>query len=160
MPERTEIDLLKTGAASNECPPQSPEVRAPHRIEPRHQLDTSAVIRLVNLAADIHGRILDISIGGCHIRTDRRFPVGIFRRIETEFRFEGLPFRLAGVTQAIYDPFNVGIRFLDMSARKMEQLLQLIEEIKAHPEANGQAVREPEQANLGPSPSGYGNSRS
>ena len=50
--------------------------------------------------------------------------------MEVEFRIEGLPFRLAGVTQAIYDPFNVGIRFLDMSDRKREQLLQLIEEIE------------------------------
>jgi c-di-GMP-binding flagellar brake protein YcgR len=88
------------------------------------------VIRLVNLAADVHGRILDLSLGGCHIRTERRFPVGIFRRVEIEFRIEGLPFRLGGVTQAIHDPINVGIRFLDMSDRKREQLLQLIEEIK------------------------------
>jgi hypothetical protein len=41
-----------------------------------------------------------------------------------------LPFRLGGVTQAIYDPFNVGIRFLDLSDRKREQLLQLIDEIE------------------------------
>jgi hypothetical protein len=34
------------------------------------------------------------------------------------------------VTQAIYDPFNVGIRFLDVSVRKREQLVQLIAEIK------------------------------
>jgi hypothetical protein len=60
--------------------------------------------------------------------------------VETEFRIEGLPFRLGGVTQAIYDPFNVGIRFLDMSERKLEQLLQLIDEIKAHNETTEQAA--------------------
>ena len=43
---------------------------------------------------------------------------------------DGLPFRLGGVTQAIYDPFNVGIRFLDVSERKREQLTQLIGEIE------------------------------
>ena len=100
------------------------------RLEPRHDVHTSAVIRLINLAADVQGRILDLSPGGCHIRTDRRFPVGVFRRVEVEFRIEGLPFRLGGVTQAIYDPFNVGIRFLDLSDRKREQLLQLIKEIE------------------------------
>ncbi len=100
------------------------------RLEARHGVDTSAVIRLINLAADVHGNILDVSLGGCHIRTNKRFPVGIFRRVEVEFRMEGLPFRLAGVTQAIYDPFNVGIRFLDMSDRKREQLQQLIDEIR------------------------------
>lgn len=78
----------------------------------------------------MNGRIIDLSPGGCHILTDRRFPVGVFRRVEVEFRVEGLPFRLGGVTQAIYDPFNVGIRFLDLSDRKREQLLQLIEEIE------------------------------
>jgi hypothetical protein len=85
---------------------------------------------LINLAADVNGRIIDLSPGGCHIQTDRRFPVGVFRRVEVEFRIEGLPFRLGGVTQAIYNPFNVGIRFLDLSDRKREQLLQLIEDIQ------------------------------
>jgi len=100
------------------------------RFEPRHDVETSAVIHLIDLAADVQGRIVDLSPGGCHIRTDRRFPVGVFRRVEVEFRIEGLPFRFGGVTQAIYDPFNVGIRFLDLSDRKREQLLQLIEEIE------------------------------
>ena len=111
---------------------QSCDSRTLRRVETRQEVDTRVVIRLVHLAADVPGRILDISMGGCHICTDRRFPVGIFRRVETEFRIEGLPFRLAGVTQAIYDPSNVGIRFLDMSERKREQLLQLIKEIKAN----------------------------
>ncbi len=106
-------------------------VQTRRRIEPRHDVETSAaVIRLINLAVDVHGRILDLSLGGCHIRTDSRFPVGVFRRVEVEFRIEGLQFRLGGVTQAIYDPFNVGIRFLEVSDRKREQLLQLVEEIE------------------------------
>jgi c-di-GMP-binding flagellar brake protein YcgR len=108
----------------------TPAVRTQRRFTPRHEIETSAVIHLIDLAADVHGRILDLSLGGCHIRTERRFPVGIFRRVEIEFRIEGLPFRLGGVTQAIRDPINVGIRFLDMSDRKREQLLQLIEEIE------------------------------
>lgn len=98
--------------------------------EIRQKVDTAAVIRLIDLAATVQGRILDVSMGGCRIRTDRRFPLGIFRRVETEFRIEGLPFRVAGVTQKIYDGFNVGIRFLDMSDRRRELLSQLIEEIK------------------------------
>ena len=100
------------------------------RVEARRPVDTSAVIHLISLAAEIHGNIVDISLGGCRIRTDMRFPVGIFRRVEVEFHVDGLPFRFGGVTQAIYDPFNVGIRFLDLSARKREQLLQLLDEIR------------------------------
>jgi c-di-GMP-binding flagellar brake protein YcgR len=93
-------------------------------------VDTSVVLHLIDLAADVQGRIVDVSLGGCRIRVERRFPVGIFRRVEIEFRVDGLPFRLGGVTQAVYDPFNVGIRFLDLSDRKREQLLQLVDEIK------------------------------
>jgi hypothetical protein len=49
--------------------------------------------------------------------------------VETEFKVDGLPFRLAGVVQSVHDRFTVGIRFLDMSARKRDQLVHLIEEI-------------------------------
>lgn len=101
------------------------------RAQSRYPVDTDAVIHLLNLASRVRGRILDLSLGGCRIHTDERFPVGIFRRVETEFRLEGLPFRLGGVTQAIHDRRTVGIRFLDMSDRKRQQLIQLIEEIDA-----------------------------
>jgi c-di-GMP-binding flagellar brake protein YcgR len=52
--------------------------------------------------------------------------------VETEFRIGGLPFRLGGVIQVVHDRDrrNVGIRFLDVSARKREQVEQLIEEIE------------------------------
>lgn len=97
---------------------------------PRHKLDTSAVLRLIDIAKEIHGRIVDLSLGGCRIRIEQRFPLGIYRRVEIEFRLDGIPVRLGGVTQSIHDPFNIGIRFVDISERKREQLVQLIEEIK------------------------------
>ncbi len=93
-------------------------------------MDTSASILLVNVGSTLRGRILDLSLGGCRIRTDERFPVGIYTRVETEFRLEGLPFRLGGVIQAIYDRNMVGIRFLDLSERKRQQVLDLIGEIE------------------------------
>ena len=99
------------------------------RTQSRQEVDTSATILLVNIASRLPGRILNLSIGGCRIRTDDRFPVGIYTRVETEFHLEGLPFRLGGVVQAIQDRHNIGIRFLDMSERKREQVEQLIAEI-------------------------------
>jgi c-di-GMP-binding flagellar brake protein YcgR len=95
----------------------------------REEVDTTAVIFLINVASRLQGRILDLSLGGCRIRTDERFPVGIYTRVETEFRHKGLPFRLAGVIQAIHDKSTIGIRFLDMSSRKREQVEELIREI-------------------------------
>jgi hypothetical protein len=100
------------------------------RAQARQEVDTSAVIYLVNVRSRLHGRIHDLSLGGCRIRTDERFPVGIYTRVETEFRIEGLPFRLGGVIQAVHERQQVGIRFLDLSDRKRAQVEQLIEEIR------------------------------
>jgi PilZ domain len=113
---------------------------ARRRKEPRHPVDNRAVIRLIDLGARIEGRIVDLSLSGCRIHTNRCFPVGVYRRVEAEFHIHGLPFRLAGVTQAIYDPLNVGIRFLDVSERMKAQLAQLIEEIKELRELERQAA--------------------
>ena len=133
---------------------QMPRCAKAVRRETRQNVDTSAVIRLIDIAANVEGRILDLSLGGCHIRTERRFPVGIFRRVETGFRIAGLPFWLGGVTQVLYDPFNVGIRFLDMSERKREQLVQLIAEIKEMREWEKAKEAEPIQDATGPAAEG------
>jgi phosphoribosylanthranilate isomerase len=103
--------------------------KSERRKQTRHQVDTSAEVYLINVGSSVTGRILDLSPSGCHIRTDERFPLGIYIRVETMFRLHGLPFRLGGVTQAIRDRHNVGIRFVDMSDRKREYLDQLIAEI-------------------------------
>jgi c-di-GMP-binding flagellar brake protein YcgR len=132
---------LAVGSQSPEPPPpkvEPPGQRPPkaskreRRLQSRHEVDTSAVIFLINVGAKLGGRILDLSAGGCRIRTDERFPVGIYTRVETEFLLEGLPIRLGGVIQSLHDRDRrlVGIRFLDMSARKRELLGQLIEEIE------------------------------
>jgi c-di-GMP-binding flagellar brake protein YcgR len=125
-------------------PPSPSSAAAPakgrdRRVQSRQAVDTTAFLYLVKIASRLSGRILDLSTSGCRIRTDERFPVGIYTRVEIEFHLEGLPFRLGGVVQAIHDRHHVGIRFLDMSARKLEQIEQLIEEIKemhgeTHPE--------------------------
>ena len=104
--------------------------RRERRQKTRHDVDTLATIFLVKIGSTLRGRIVDLSLSGCRIRTDDRFPVGICTRVETEFRLEGLPFRLGGVIQAIHDRNTVGIRFLDLSERKREQVLELIGEIE------------------------------
>jgi len=128
-PQLVAAKKTETPAAGQQ--PSKSNVRE-RRAQSREGVDTTAIIFLVNVASVLTGRIIDLSLGGCRIRTDERFPVGIYTRIETEFRLEGLPFRLGGVIQAIHDQDrrNVGIRFLDMSSRKREQIEQLIDEIE------------------------------
>ena len=96
----------------------------------RHEVDSFATIFLVKVGSALRGRIADLSLSGCRIYTDERFPVGIYTRVEAEFHLQGLPFRLGGVIQAIHNRNTVGIRFLDLSERKRQQVLDLIGEIE------------------------------
>ncbi len=111
---------------------QNPDNAKPRdrRGQERHEVDTFAKILLVNVGSVLRGHILDLSLSGCRIRTDLRFPVGVYTRVETEFQLEGLPFRLGGVVQAIHGRNTVGIRFLDLSDRKKQQVVELIGEIQ------------------------------
>jgi len=112
------------------CQASAKPPKRERRTQSRFEVDTSAVIYLINVGSSLSGRIVDLSLGGCHIRTREHFPVGIYTRVETEFRLEGLPFRMGGVIQSIHDRNNVGIRFLDLSERKRKQMLELIGEIE------------------------------
>lgn len=122
-----------------------PAWRARRALKPE-EVDMTALIHLMNAGSWLQGRILDLSPSGCRIRTGDCFPVAIHTRVETEFRVDGLPFRLDGVIQGIRDGDrrNVNIRFLEMSMRKREQVDRLIEEIE---ELKGQETRatEPEE---------------
>jgi len=115
--------------AAQNHPPAHPNRGRDRRIAHRCGVDTSAIIDLVKVGSKLQGHILDLSVGGCRIRTLEKFPVGIYTRIETEFKLHGLPFRLGGVIQAIHNRDTVGIRFLDMSARKKDQVAELVAEL-------------------------------
>jgi hypothetical protein len=135
--QRGPLEPSPAEAKPAEAPPSaepvvasSPAKGRDRRVQSRQAVDTTAFVNLVKIASRLSGRILDLSLSGCRIRTDERFPVGIYTRVETEFQLEGLPFRLGGVVQAVHDRHHVGIRFLDMSERKQQQIEQLIEEIK------------------------------
>jgi hypothetical protein len=130
--ELPEAEQTAAPALSAESGPESSQASTyrNRRRQARQEMDTSATIFLVRIGSTLRGRILDLSLNGCRIRTDVRFPVGIYTRVETEFCLEGLRFRLGGVIQAIHNRNTVGIRFLDLSDRKRQQVLELIGEIK------------------------------
>jgi hypothetical protein len=100
------------------------------RLCPRHAVDSAASVFLLDVRSRIEGRIVDVSLGGCCIRSKGRFPTGIYRRVEVEFRLGGMPFRLPGVVQSMHDRNTIGIRLLNLSERKREQLTMLMEELE------------------------------
>jgi c-di-GMP-binding flagellar brake protein YcgR len=105
-------------------------VKLNRRAQAPHEVDTTATIFLVKVGSMLRGRILDLSESGCRICCDEPFPVGIYTRVEAEFRLAGLPFLLGGVVQAIHDRRSVSIRFLEVSERKQKQVEQLIARIE------------------------------
>lgn len=125
------------------------------RTRPRHAVDTAAVIQPdrmdhggrpgIDSGSRLPCRILDLSASGCRLRTDGHFPGGINSRVEIEFRAEGVPFRLAGVIEAIHGRLVVGIRFLDVHTPKRSQLEQLMLEIAGQTDVL-EAGRKPERA--------------
>jgi len=122
---------VSTGVSTVECSRQLTKADGLERREhPRREVDTAANLLLVKSGICMTGRIVNLSLGGCRIRTESPFRVGIYVRLEAEFRLHGLPFRIGGVSQAILDKNTLGIRFLDMSDRKREQLKELIAEIE------------------------------
>jgi hypothetical protein len=93
-------------------------------------VNSEASVFLLDVRSRVMGRVLDVSLGGCRIRANERFPVVIYRRVEVEFTLDGLPFRLAGVVQSVHDRYTVGIRLLDLSDRKRAQLMMVIDELE------------------------------
>lgn len=129
-PEASNPPKMETSIAGK-MGPAAPHSAKPRdrRTQSRHEVDTTATILLVKVASALRGRIVDLSLGGCRIHTDKKFPVGIYTRVEVEFHLQGLPFRLGGVIQAIHNRNTVGIRLLDLSERKRQQVLELIDEL-------------------------------
>jgi hypothetical protein len=126
-----------TEGAAEAGPPSGTALERPERRGfPRHAVDASATLTLVKGGISMRGRIVNLSQSGCRVRTDERFQVGIYTRIETEFHLNGIAFRLGGVSQAILNPNTIGIRFLEMSERKRDQLSELIAEIAKAEQAN------------------------
>jgi hypothetical protein len=100
------------------------------RAYPRQKVDSTAVISLLNVGCQFRGRLVDLSLNGCRVRTDERSKVNVHTRVKTELLLNGVLFRLSGVIEDNEDQRILRIRFQEMNGRQREQLEQLIEETK------------------------------
>ena len=94
-------------------------------------------------------RLIDISLGGCRVRTERRFAAGALARVDVVLELHGITQRIAGMTQWTGKENQVGIQFLHASALAKNQfaalLTGLIDEVAAEAvkEAAKEAVASP-----------------
>ena len=100
------------------------------RAYPRQKIDSTAVIHLINPGCQLRGRLLDLSLSGCRVRTDERSAVSVQTRVNVELLLDGVLFRLDGVIEGNEDKRNLRIRFQDMGGPQREKLGQLIEDMQ------------------------------
>jgi len=126
VPEPASIDRQ----ARNEGSPDHPEAgKLERRALPRQTLGSFATLHTVRSKVSLNGQFLDLSIGGCRIQLDTPLRLASFTRVELEFWLEGMPFRLAGLSQHSCARRVIGIRFAPLSERKQAQLGQALEEL-------------------------------
>lgn len=129
-PDSQDSDSAQSAVKNTASPEPVPISKGERRISRRHKVDSYARLTLLSLHTRQRGVIQDVSLSGCRIRVDEPLPVGVYRRVEVEFYIDGLPLLLPGVTQVIHDRYTVGIRFVEMTERKVAQLHTVIDEIE------------------------------
>jgi hypothetical protein len=100
------------------------------KVKSSEQDDWSAVLEVLKDGSRHAGAIIGLSPGGCTVRTAKPCSGGIYARVEVVFHMRGLSFRLAGVVDAVHDKQSVEIHFIEMSSRKREGLVQLLDELR------------------------------
>jgi hypothetical protein len=123
--EEAHEGLSRPGVAS----PRRPSLNDTHKVQDLSATESPAVLHLVTGDLKLGGHILDLSSSGCIVSLNHPYVGNIMVRVEVEFRVRGLQFRLPGVTAAFHDKHTVEVRFLDVSARKKEDLDQVIREM-------------------------------
>ena len=77
------------------------------------------------------GAIVDLSLGGCTVRTTRPFAGEVYEPLEVRFDMLGQHFLFSGLARVIYDPHCMGVQFNPMSHHKREGLALLLVELCA-----------------------------
>ena len=95
------------------------------RLHDRYPLD-AATGSLVYKGSAISCRFIDISLGGCCLRTEVPFVDGALAPVVVILRVQGLVLRIGGVTQWITQGNLLGVRFNHCSARSKNQLAGLL----------------------------------
>jgi PilZ domain len=102
------------------------KARSNRRRQQRFAVDENAVLILVNHGSSLAARLEDLSLGGCRLRLEKRFLAGTLVRVEVILQVRGSSLRIPGVTQWTDGKFLAGIRFVDMTQRRIDALAELI----------------------------------
>lgn len=134
--EEQEEEEPRSEAKSNKTKEELRQVRhmrmppgRERRVHERHDLLADATIQKITTSRILKCQVLEISLGGCRVYTE--FPHGYEKgdRVEVQFVGRGFPFRLAAAVQFEAGEQLAGLKFLHMSMRTSERLVELIHEL-------------------------------
>jgi hypothetical protein len=120
------------------------------RTSPRHALEGDASILLVDHGLSISCNILDLSLGGCQLRTCDPFPAGVRVLVEVSFKVHGIVLRFRGTVQWKAGECLFGIRFAEMTSRRREELAGVLIEVEAENAAKAAKLAAENQASGSP----------
>ena len=113
-----------------------PKTGAEDRASNRHPVRDDAVLSVIG-QSNVIGQtltvdcsVLDLSVGGCRLRAKGRFIAKPQLVVEVTFTIRGLPMMLRGTIQWTKGEDTFGIRFLEMSSRRREDLNEVLAEIE------------------------------
>ena len=115
---------------ANSRAPSSADPSANRRANPRFPVDEDSTLLFIGRSLPLASRILDLSLEGCCMRAEGRFPSHLRCQVEVTFKVNGLPFRLGGLIQRCSNSNEVGIRFVGVSARRMAEWGELVAEVE------------------------------
>jgi len=105
--------------------------RQSRRAVARFGVDEDAQLVLVSHGSTAACRIVDLSLSGCRVRTKERFPGSAKLRVEVSFKVRGFAFRFGGIIQWTDGRNLAGIRFVDIPARRKQDLEDVLSEVEA-----------------------------
>jgi len=117
--------------AEEETEDDLPAVRMEYRETHRYPVHNEAVLSLIGQNLSLHCRVLDLSLGGCRLRAKNQFKTRPKVPVEVTFKIRGLPMLLRGIIQWTDGEDLFGIRFVDLSSRRKDALVDLLYEIAA-----------------------------
>lgn len=107
-------------------PPEGRDRRAHERIA----LQASADLLVIGTGELLSIHVLDISQSGCRVCLNQPHEIAMGTTVEIRMKLNGIPVRLGGVIQVRLNDLTFGIKYIELSGRKRDQMVELIEEIK------------------------------
>jgi hypothetical protein len=99
------------------------------RLQAQQDVEWPVILRAPDDRFTMVGAIVDLSMGGCTVRTLKPFIGEEKDGVEVGIDLQGLQVRVLGVAQAVYEPKVIGVRFNAMPQRRKDDLAQILEEL-------------------------------